>query len=244
MMTIDVSLKAKGARYLSKIRAVRRDDGTSAAVLLGARWGASFIKRQIAGVSDWAYDKRTGLDTAADQPGLEFPEGVTFGDAVYYARVPRRAFARMMSELPVTPADVTFIDLGCGKGAALMLALDQGFRSLVGVEVNDRLASIAERNLERFAAAGDFQAAVEIVRGDVVHYRFPDDAPSVVYLYNPFGAATLGAVLDNLESSLRRAPRDLVVAYYSPAHGGQLDEREFLERIPGRTRKWAIYRAI
>jgi predicted RNA methylase len=243
-MTIDVSLRAKGARYLSRIRAVRRDEGTSAAVLLGVRWGASFIKRQMAGVSDWAYDKRTGVDTAADQPGLEFPDGVTFGDAVYYARVPRRAFAKMMSELPVAPADFTFIDLGCGKGAALLLALDHGFRSLVGVELNDRLASIAEQNLERFTAAGNYRAAVEIIRGDVVHFQFPENAPSVVYLYNPFGAATLGAVLDNLENSLRRAPRNLVVAYYSPAHRGQLDERVFLERIPGRTRKWAIYRAI
>src|SRR5687767_3356357 len=75
-MTVDVSLPAKWGRYLSGINATRREEGTFAALELGTAWGASFVKRQISAARDRAYDKRTGLDTVADHPGLEFPDGV------------------------------------------------------------------------------------------------------------------------------------------------------------------------
>jgi SAM-dependent methyltransferase len=202
----------------------------------------SFVQRQMAAVRDRAYDKGTGVDTVADHPGLEFPDGVVHDDSVYYARTSPRDFARVMKDVPVTAAGFTFVDLGCGKGAALLLALDHGFRTLVGVEANGRLATIAERNAHRYVATRGLEATVQIIRDDVVDFPFPS-APSVLYLYNPFGPETLTAVLGNLERSLSQDPRDVVVAYVSPVHSSQLDRCTFLERIPSRSRKWAIYRS-
>jgi hypothetical protein len=46
---------------------------------------------------------------------------------------------------------------------------------------------------------------VEVIHDDVVHFAFPD-APTLLYLYNPFGPETLAAVLRNLEESLRQHP--------------------------------------
>ncbi len=240
-MTVDVSLRAKWGRFTTKVAATRQEVGTGAAVVLATKWSANFARRQLDGLRDRIYDARTGLDTAADEPGLEVPQNVTYDDPIFYARIKPRIFAALMKDVPVDPADYTFIDLGCGKGAALLLALDHGFRSVVGVESNSRLVPIAQHNVEKYAAAKKIACQVEIIDADVVHYAFPD-SPSVLYLYNPFGPDTLGAVVENLQSSLDRSPRDVVVAYVSPWHTATLDASGYLDRASSRSRKWAIYR--
>jgi SAM-dependent methyltransferase len=241
-MTVDVSLGAKWRRYTTKISATRKTDGPAAAVLLAGRWGRSFVHRQAAATRDRLYDRWIGVDTVADQPGLEVPRGVAYDDAVYYARTSPRVFPKVMRDAGVFPAAFTFVDLGCGKGAALLLALDAGFASVVGVERNDRLVPIARRNVETYRSRKEIDRPVEVIHGDAVHFAFPD-APTVLYLYNPFGPETLTAVLRNLEESLRQHPRDVVVAYSSPAQRELLDACPWLDRVPVRSRKWAIYRS-
>jgi SAM-dependent methyltransferase len=241
-MTVDVSLGAKWRRFTGKVGATRRTQGPAAALLLATRWGRSFVHRQAATVRDRLYDRWLGVDTVADQPGLEVPQGVTYDDAVYYARTPPRDFSKVMRDADVAPARFTFVDLGCGKGAVLLLALGAGFASVVGVERNDRLVPIARRNVETYRARKGIDRPVEVLHDDVVHFGFPD-APTLLYLYNPFGPDTLTAVLRNLEESLDQHPRDVVVAYYSPALRGLLDACPWLDRVPVRSTKWAIYRS-
>jgi SAM-dependent methyltransferase len=241
-MTVDVSLGAKWRRFTSKVGATRRREGPTAAFLLATRWGRSFVHRTAAAARDRLYDRWIGVDTVADQPGLEVPQGVAYDDAVYYARTSPRVFPRVMRDAGVAPAPFTFVDLGCGKGAALLLALDAGFASVVGVERNDRLVPIARRNVETYRQRKGIDRPVEVIHGDVVHFAFPD-APTLLYLYNPFGPETLTAVLRNLEESLRQHPRDVVVAYSSPAQRELLDACPWLDQVPVRSKKWAIYRS-
>jgi hypothetical protein len=149
----------------------------------------------------------------------------------------------VMRDAGVPPGRFTFVDLGCGKGAVLLLALDAGFASVVGVERNDRLVPIARGNVETYRTRKGIDRPAEVIQDDVVHYALPH-VPTVLYLYNPFGPDTLTAVLGNLEESLRQHPRDVVVAYFSPAHRELLDVRPWLDRVPVRSRKWAIYRTV
>jgi 16S rRNA G966 N2-methylase RsmD len=241
-MTIDVSLRAQWRRFSGRISAVRHEAGLAPALRLAACWSWAYIRRILATARDRRYDARTGVDTVADYPGLEFPVGVAHDDPVFYARSSTRQFARIMRDLPISPAEYTFIDLGCGKGAAILLALGYGFRSAVGVELNSRLVPIATDNIEKYTAVDAPDSSVQIIHGDAVDFRSPNE-PTVLYMYHPFGRETLRAVLDDLESSIRENPRDVVVVYLDPRHHDEFESRPLFERIPGRSRQWAMYKA-
>ena len=108
--------------------------------------------------------------------------------------------------------DYTFIDIGCGKGRTLILALDYGFRNVVGVEFAAELVAIARANL---ASRGlDTNANVTVLQEDATQYEFPG-GPLVVYLYNPFGPEVFRKVLDNLLRSLDATSDDCVIVYGS-----------------------------
>jgi methylase of polypeptide subunit release factors len=62
--------------------------------------------------------------------------------------------ANAVASLDVEHKDFTFIDLGSGKGRALVLALSYPFRRVVGVEFALELHRVAEANLISLAATG------------------------------------------------------------------------------------------
>ena len=190
-------------------------------------------------------DRRLHLDTRADGEALKmFPGGTAtsvYNDGVGYAPTPLNHLQNLLLQLPIgDPSDFAFVDLGCGKGRTLFVAAQHGFRPVIGVELNPRLAEIARSNVRAFAeAAPSQQCAVGVFCGDAVTYEFPP-TPTVVFLFNPFGADTLRGVLANLERSLARVPRRVLVAYFNAVHRGVLDASPVLHQTAG-TRKWILY---
>ena len=117
--------------------------------------------------------------------------------------------------MPVDPARTTFIDLGCGKGRALVLAAQFGFRRVIGVEFDPVLAEAARHNADAWARRSSSQGSIEVVTGDARQFPFPPE-PSLVFLFNPFGEAVTAPVVANLEQSLVDRPRDVHVLYLNP----------------------------
>jgi predicted RNA methylase len=153
---------------------------------------------------------------------------------------PARKFAAILRALPVDPAEYTFVDLGSGKGAALVLAAKHGYGRLVGVEVDGDLVEVAQRNLRSLRRhRPDLVDRIELVRQDAGEYAWPA-GPTVVYLFNPFGERTLRAVLAQLEASLRSAPRPVLIVYVNPVLRRVLDVSEAF--VPLRTgRDFCVY---
>jgi SAM-dependent methyltransferase len=114
-------------------------------------------------------------------------------------------FARSMRALPIRYEDFAFVDLGSGKGRALLLALEYPFRERIGVEFALELYEVAQTNLRG--------KAVKLVHGDATEYTFPD-GPLVVFLYNPFG----GDIMAKVAGRLRSHPSPLYVVYVNPFH--------------------------
>src|SRR5260370_30556709 len=85
----------------------------------------------------------------------------------------------------------SFVDLGCGKGRAVMMASEFGFREGVGVELHASLAGIAEANVAVWAGAGRAACPVRIICGDATEFVFPDGA-CLLYLFPPVTAPVLG----------------------------------------------------
>jgi SAM-dependent methyltransferase len=127
-----------------------------------------------------------------------------------------------ISALPDDPRTLTFIDLGCGKGRALLVAAKLGFKQVIGVEFAHELAETAKKNLE---ILGITNAVVE--HADAAEYHFPS-GDIVVYLYNPFHKEVLQKVIENLKRSL---PKKVYVIYGIPACAALFDSCDFLARL-------------
>ncbi|MFY9560014.1 MAG: class I SAM-dependent methyltransferase [Terriglobales bacterium] len=130
--------------------------------------------------------------------------------AIRYQAVSPDLFSRCLDQLDIAYPEFTFVDLGCGKGRALLLARKYGFRRLVGVEFAPALVKCARVNVP----------GAEIVLGDAAEFRFPD-TPLVVFLYNPFGSEVLQKVVANLAHSTGW------LVYVTPVHGSILRDGGF-----------------
>jgi len=115
----------------------------------------------------------------------------------------------VLRELAVGPSD-SILDLGSGKGGALLSMSAFPFGRIAGLELSQEMLDTARANLERARVA-----TVELIQGDAS--EFTDyDGFSYIYMYNPFPCAVLRKVTDSLEASLVRAPRTLTVIYKNP----------------------------
>lgn len=111
--------------------------------------------------------------------------------------------------VPIGDDDV-LVDLGCGKGRVInyWLRLGRG-RRLVGIELDERIASLARKRLQRYPR-------VEIITGSAVD-QLPDDG-TLFYMFNPFEAAVVAKLKRRLDAlgAMREpgAPSIRVVYYY------------------------------
>jgi SAM-dependent methyltransferase len=137
-----------------------------------------------------------------------------------YQPIPPEQFREIMSALrnELAPAtdfgQFTFIDIGSGKGRALLLASEFGFRRIIGIELLPELDRIARDNVSAFKSAGS-PAQIELFCEDATTFDFPAE-PTVIFLFNPLREAVLRTFLQNVESSLRQSPRMVYVAYANP----------------------------
>ena len=239
------AVSRKRANFSQAVRRSRDEDGVGAATRLAVRWVGEGTMRPISDLRQRLLDRRLGVETRrADGPDAEAMAVARYVDGNPYAPTPARQFTRMLASLPIDePSEFTFVDLGCGKGLTLMLAAEHGFPTVVGVELDRRLAEVAGSNVRSFVARSpDLAGVIEVVTGDAAGFPLPA-GPVVVFLFNSFGEATLSAVVETVERSLTRSPRPLFVAYYNPVHRDVLDRSAMLRRLAHTTR-WALYEAV
>ena len=158
----------------------------------------------------------------------------------YYASAPSLflgALAQWQATLPAVDglpgpglrvADYTFVDLGCGKGRALLMASMYPFRAVRGIELNAKLVRVARRNLRKWTKGGRAVCAdVQVICGDVLGPKHDPvlervlDAggPVVLFLFNSFAADVLAGLMQKLAGAARtprQTPIDLV--YVHPEH--------------------------
>jgi SAM-dependent methyltransferase len=148
-----------------------------------------------------------------------------FSERLYQPTVEEEFAAIMQHLATVDFQSYTFIDLGSGKGRALLLASMYSFTHIVGVEVQPELDAIARQNIARFSEPGQQCHNIESLCADARDYDFPL-TDIVLYLFNPFPDYVLREVLTKLVGSARLHPRAILVLYNAP-----FEKQEF-ERIP------------
>jgi predicted RNA methylase len=206
-------LKKRVTRRAETLRLWLREGGLKGVVGNLAGRLQEFRRRRETGI---AFDRSLGVDTAGPVGlwHLRIPFE-NLRDAARYEGVDPAVLRRLLSGINGDLSSFTFIDLGCGKGRALLVASEFKFDRIIGVEFAAKLAQIATRNCHRLGVRA------EILWQDAAEFSFPP-GKMVVYLYNPFGPSVLNAVLDHL---LEANTRESYVVYVNPLHRQSLDKR-------------------
>jgi SAM-dependent methyltransferase len=182
------------------------------------------------------FDERYGVDTGGLIGGGELRSGHRHDvfNTAYYGMAPSR-FQWVMEQwlgdgTHAVLGDCSFIDLGCGKGRAVMMASEFGFRQVLGMELHAGLAKIAEKNVAVWRAAGRAVCPVRILRGDATEFVFPDGA-CLLYLFNPFAAPVMKRLIERIEEDFRGRPGMLDLIYFNPEAGELLDAHAGFELL-------------
>lgn len=140
--------------------------------------------------------------------------GVNRDHGVQYQPTQARALSKVLEGIDL-PREGMFLDLGCGKGRTMILMAEFGYRRIVGVEFAELLCEVARRNLAGYKRRFSSSAEFEVVHADAAEYPIPDDVRAI-YLCNPFDHVVMAKVVQNIEASLRRRPRQLHIIYGHP----------------------------
>lgn len=154
-----------------------------------------------------------------------------------YQPIPAAQFREIISTLSAFLApgtnfsQFTFIDIGSGKGRALLLASKFAFRRIVGIELLPELVEIARENVREFEGRG-MQSRIEVLCGDATKFVIPSE-PAVVFLFNPLPESSLRTFLENLEQSLRQDSRLVYVVYANPIFEQIFGSMRWLTKLSG-----------
>ena len=206
------------------------------------------------------FDERFGVETSGlvyDLPTGHLHDAYNNG---YFAVAPS-LFRGIFDRLDLDYRRFTFVDVGSGKGRALLLASSYPFAEVIGVELSPRLDRIARTNIARYAGrySPDSIPRVHSLRADAAEFCWPP-APLVVYMWNAFTEPVMVQVLENLRAALAEQPREMYLVYVHPELEAMLDGLAWLERLwsaeiamseedysawafPTRTEICAVYRA-
>jgi hypothetical protein len=187
------------------------------------------------GYTPHPFDEENGVQTSGLIPGRYLKTGhrhdrqstAYFGVSPSVFRALLRRWRRTKSAAAVE--QFTFIDVGAGMGRAMLLAGEQSFREVIGIELNPILAKTAGRNLAIWKEAGRARVPMQIICGDAVDAVFPDGS-CLIFLFNPFGASVMRRLLKGLAVAFADRPGQLDLLYVN-------NEQELIiERQRGFTR--------
>jgi SAM-dependent methyltransferase len=186
------------------------------------------------------FDQRHGTDTSGLIPGSVIVQGTSAKVeelTAYYGVAPSILHGLLDIWLHRThpqPIERTvFLDIGAGKGRAMLLASQFPFLRVEGVELNPTLATIAQANISLWHndLAANALAPLALHHADATRHPLPPE-PTLAFLFHPFELPILRRFLRHVERSISLNPRPFDLLYANAEHGSLLD------RHPAFTRLW------
>ena len=175
------------------------------------------------------FDQIHGTDTSGLVPARDLVTGHPNDEHVtaYYGVAPSILRTLVEHWLATNPphhiTDYTFLDIGAGKGRAVLLASEFPFREIIGVELNPEMAAVAQHNTDiwRREHASDPTAPaiapVRILHDDILNHTLPPN-PTVAFLFHPFEDPVLKSLLKHIETAFANRPGTLDLLYVNAEH--------------------------
>ena len=166
------------------------------------------IKHEIAG------EKKYDIDTTgADELSNLEKKGIDISHATIYMPASYDLMEELFDKLQPEKLN-HFIDIGCGKGRAMVVAAHYGFKKITGIDFSKELCSAAIENMEKVKTKFPF-SIFQVINNDAFYYAIPKDA-DCIFLFNPFDETIMSAVVNNIRESIKKNPRKLTVIYLNP----------------------------
>ena len=106
----------------------------------------------------------------------------------------------------------TLVDYGCGKGRVDFFLSYQTRCKTIGVEYDERIYAGAVEN-KLSAVSGN---RTEFILGSAEDYEVPEEADRF-YFFNPFSVTLLRKVMNKIEDSYYKEPREIMLFFYYPS---------------------------
>lgn len=163
------------------------------------------------------FDRRYCVDTSGDIASVHLEvvgENKAYGAA--FLSTPEMTFRRALELLPEDLGNFSFIDIGAGKGRALLLASTRNFRKILGVEYAPKLVACARQNFQTYRNPAQLCRDLSCVCADAATFEPPPD-DSVFYFLRPFEDNVMDALLQRIKKSYAAKPRKIIIMFVSPA---------------------------
>jgi len=185
--------------------------------------------RMYPGVPDCDYPRLTYFDWLKHHAGIDLRGRVYRENGIIQAEHLASDFRTVLDALDSLPCERTsgFLDVGGGKGAAVIAAWSAGFRRIGTIEVDADCFARLRDNLQALGIPnfchqmGDEAALDEGVAcfcGNAAELEKELDRYQVFYMFNPFGEEVMQAFLSQLEKSFARSPRQMYLVYGAPLY--------------------------
>ncbi|MGI9259553.1 MAG: class I SAM-dependent methyltransferase [Gammaproteobacteria bacterium] len=150
--------------------------------------------------------------------------------AVRYVPTKPEVIRHICRTIPGDRNDYIFLDLGSGRGRALLVASDFPFKEIIGVEVSPMHNKIAQENITKYRPNSQRCTAISSICANVLDYQFPS-SDLIIYLYQPFDDPVLRQVLLNLEETIGDS-HCVYLCYSAPwARVGMLQQQSYLQPL-------------
>jgi SAM-dependent methyltransferase len=146
--------------------------------------------------------------------------GLTKDRANWYSNSGGPELDRVFRSLRISTTDAA-LDIGCGKGGAMLTMAKYPFARIDGVEISPALVSIAQKNIGRAKIRN-----ARVFCCDAADFKNFDEY-TILYMYNPFPENVLRVVLDNISLSFVQRKRRLILIYKNPVGHGLITQRGF-----------------
>jgi len=198
-------------------------------------------ERYLLNVIETIWDFRYNINTRSDDLNPAFPDDEGY-DPISYP-----GLGCIRGKIEFHPQEV-LVDIGCGRGRALcVFSREPQVARCVGIEYHAIHAGIAQRNAQSVRGR---LAAITIIQGDASEQNYAD--MTLIFLFNPFGEATMRRTIHRIGLSLRENPRPIRLVYVNPKHENVLMEQSWLSKtdsffIPNRIHRslpTSVWRSI
>ncbi len=184
------------------------------------------------------FDRLHGTDTGGLIPGATLVTGhpndahITAYYAIAGSILDGMVALWLQSNPPYEIDRYTFLDVGAGKGRALLSAALHPFREAVGIEMNPLLAAIARANIRLFEASPNASplAPITLLEADALEAPLPS-TPTLAFMFHPFEAPVLRRFLARVEQHYADRPGSFDLLYVNAEHASVLDRNPAFTRL-------------
>ncbi len=159
------------------------------------------------------------------------------------------ALKKAFSKIPIPVENIRLLDIGCGSGKAMLMGMQLNFLEVTGIDLDVPSLEQALKNCRQMKLFGS-PTLFSFVQLDAASFNnFPDDI-NLIYLFNPFGKATMTEVVNNIESFIKNKAGDVFVVYMNPLHATLFTEKSCFETFYssnfncGRKKEMIIFKAV